>query len=124
MQSDEGCTAVGCTDCHSQHHQGYQSSFNTREVSFALVVYYYKRVSWYNFLAQKWIFYLPKNQYCSNAPPQQVWITSLVKHCMYTSVCRFMEVGWPVLNVWLAEAKKTQDVAVLVEVMQVNCTSM
>lgn len=32
---------------------------------------------------------------------------------------RFMEAGWPVLNVWLAEAKKTQNIAVLVEVMQV-----
>ena len=27
--------------------------------------------------------------------------------------------GWPVLNMWLAEAKKTQDVAVLVEILQV-----
>ena len=45
----------------------------------------------------------------------------------YTCVCRFMDVGWPVLNVWLAEAKKSQDVAMLVEVMQVRssqyCTS-
>jgi protein phosphatase 1 regulatory subunit 10 len=32
---------------------------------------------------------------------------------------RLMAAGWPVLNVWLAEAKKTQDAAVLVEVMQV-----
>lgn len=41
-----------------------------------------------------------------------------------------MDVGWPVLNVWLAEAKKSQDYAVLVEVMQVcvyimyTCTFM
>ena len=34
-------------------------------------------------------------------------------------VCRFMGGGWPVLNAWLAEAKKNQDFAVLVEVLQV-----
>jgi hypothetical protein len=32
---------------------------------------------------------------------------------------RFMDGGWPVLNAWLAEAKKNQDFAVLVEVLQV-----
>ena len=31
-----------------------------------------------------------------------------------------MEGGWPVLNVWLAEAKRTQDMAVLVEILQVR----
>ena len=30
-----------------------------------------------------------------------------------------MDGGWPVLNAWLAEAKKKQDFAVLVEVLQV-----
>ena len=55
----------------------------------------------------------PSSYDCDHGP------CKLVKHCIH-SVCRFMEVGWPVLNVWLAEAKKTQDVAVLVEVMQVK----
>lgn len=71
------------------------------------------------------------NLCCSNAFPQQAFgsrllymtvtmaLCKILKHCIH-SVCRFMEVGWPVLNVWLAEAKKTQDVAVLVEVMQVK----
>ena len=36
-----------------------------------------------------------------------------------TTCHRFMDSGWPVLNVWLAEAKKNQDVAILVEVLQV-----
>jgi hypothetical protein len=36
-----------------------------------------------------------------------------------TTCHRFMDSGWPVLNVWLAEAKKNQDVTVLVEVLQV-----
>jgi protein phosphatase 1 regulatory subunit 10 len=47
-------------------------------------------------------------------------ILSIIKATRAPSTLeRFMEVGWPVLNVWLAEAKKTQDTAVLVEVLQV-----
>ena len=38
---------------------------------------------------------------------------------LYCTCHRFMDGGWPVLNAWLAEAKKKQDFAVLVEVLQV-----
>ena len=43
-------------------------------------------------------------------------------YAIYVHTCSFMNGGWPVLNMWLAEAKKSQDTAVIVEILQV-CTA-
>lgn len=56
--------------------------------------------------------------------------------CMYKYICtscsnfffffvRFMDAGgWPMLNMWLVEAKKAQNVALVVELLQVQCMTM
>ena len=49
------------------------------------------------------------------------FVTTLTSVIPLLNTQRFMDAGgWPMLNLWLAEAKKTQNTALLVELLQVH----